>query len=45
MTPPTLSEFMAENLQNARLEILAGAGHTLICEQPDEFKTESRWIL
>lgn len=36
MTPPRFSEFLAEHLPNARLQILTGAGHMLMLERPQE---------
>lgn len=35
MTPPRFSEFLAERLPNARLEIIPDAGHMVMLEKPD----------
>lgn len=36
MTPPGQSEYLAEHIRGARLEVLAGCGHMLMLERPDE---------
>ena len=37
ITPPALSEALANAIPGARLQILAGAGHLTNVERPDEF--------
>lgn len=37
MTPPSYSRFIAQVITDARLEIIAGAGHMVMLEQPQEF--------
>ena len=36
-TPPSIGEDMKDQLANARLSILAGAGHLSNLEKPEEF--------
>lgn len=45
MTPPRFSEFLAEHLPNARLQILPGAGHMLMLERPQEVAQAIREFL
>jgi pimeloyl-ACP methyl ester carboxylesterase len=39
MTPPKYARFLAEKIKGARLEIIDGAGHMVMIEQPDEFNS------
>jgi len=36
MTPPSYSQFLAENILGAQLEIIKDAGHMVMLEKPDE---------
>jgi pimeloyl-ACP methyl ester carboxylesterase len=40
LTPPKFSQFMADGISQSRLEMVAGAGHMVMLEKPDEV-TES----
>jgi pimeloyl-ACP methyl ester carboxylesterase len=37
LTPPKYARYLADRIKNARLEIISGAGHMVMIEQPDEF--------
>ena len=37
MTPPILSEQLAQIIRGARLEVIAGASHLANLDKPDEF--------
>jgi pimeloyl-ACP methyl ester carboxylesterase len=39
LTPPSEAEKMSQKLRNARLEVIAGAGHLSNIEQPDDFNS------
>lgn len=45
MTPPRFSEFLAQHLPNAHLQILPGAGHMLMLERPQEVSQAIREFL
>ena len=45
MTPVKYARYLAENLPNARLEIIPGAGHMVMLEQPAAFeRVLSDWL-
>lgn len=37
LTPPKYSRYLAERIPNARLELIDGAGHMVMMEQPQQF--------
>lgn len=37
LTPPKYAHYLAEMIKDARVEIIDGAGHMVMIEQPDEF--------
>jgi pimeloyl-ACP methyl ester carboxylesterase len=45
MTPPKASRALASAIATARLEVLAGAGHALMAEQPDQVLNHLRDFL
>ncbi|MFM8446169.1 MAG: alpha/beta fold hydrolase, partial [Actinomycetota bacterium] len=45
MTPPKASRVLASAIATARLEVLAGAGHALMAEQPDQVLNHLRDFL
>jgi len=36
MTPPRYAQFLADNLPNAELHLVPGAGHMVMLEKPQE---------
>jgi pimeloyl-ACP methyl ester carboxylesterase len=37
LTPPKYAQYLVDRIRNARLEIVEGAGHMVMIEQPEEF--------
>ncbi len=37
LTPPKYAHYLADKIKNAKIEIIEGAGHMVMIEQPDEF--------
>jgi pimeloyl-ACP methyl ester carboxylesterase len=37
LTPPKYAQYLKDRIRNAKLEIIDGAGHMVMIEQPDEF--------
>ncbi len=37
MTPPAMSHFLADNIEGAKLALIAGAGHMVMLEEPEAF--------
>jgi len=37
LTPPKYAQYLAETIEDARLEVIDGAGHMVMIEQPEEF--------
>jgi pimeloyl-ACP methyl ester carboxylesterase len=45
LTPPKYSRYLAERIQNARLELIEGAGHMVMMEQPQQFNRRAMAFL
>lgn len=45
LTPPKYAHFLAESITGARLEVIRGAGHMVMLEQPDELNRRIKRFL